>query len=184
MSDRIDRRAARSRKALHEALMRLVLQHDYESITVQQIIAAADVGRSTFYAHFTGKDDLLRAGFDELRRELSAVHGRSEDISLALFTHALASVPAYRALVRGRGGAVVDAAFRAVVAELLGGLTVRTAITDDLPTGLRARFAVDTFLAVLAWGLEQKESPAPEALDAMFHRLLGSGLGPDRGGED
>jgi AcrR family transcriptional regulator len=50
----MDRRAARTRRALHGALMSLILRKGYEAITVQDIIDEADVGRSTFYAHYTG----------------------------------------------------------------------------------------------------------------------------------
>src|SRR5260221_12054396 len=68
----IDRRAARTRRALHEALISLILRQGYEATTIQDIIDAADVGRSTFYAHYTGKEDLLRGGFAALRAELTA----------------------------------------------------------------------------------------------------------------
>src|SRR4029079_1728498 len=56
-----DRRVARTRRALKEALTDLILEGGYESGTVQDVIARADVGRSTFYAHFLDKDDLLMA---------------------------------------------------------------------------------------------------------------------------
>ena len=58
---RPDRRVARSRRALKEALTDLILEQGYESVTVQDVIDRADVGRSTFYAHFLDKDDLLMA---------------------------------------------------------------------------------------------------------------------------
>src|SRR4029079_15081989 len=56
-----DRRVARSRRALKEALTDLILEQGYESVTVQDVMDRADVGRSTFYAHFLDKDDLLMA---------------------------------------------------------------------------------------------------------------------------
>src|SRR5215467_10760821 len=56
-----DRRVARSRRALKEALTDLILEKGYEAVTVQDVIDRADVGRSTFYAHFVDKDDLLMA---------------------------------------------------------------------------------------------------------------------------
>ena len=54
-----DRRILRSRDLMFRALADLVLEKNYDQITVQDILDRADVGRSTFYAHFRGKDDLL-----------------------------------------------------------------------------------------------------------------------------
>ena len=68
----VDRRIRRTQKSLHEALISLVLEKNYDSITVQEILDRADVGRSTFYAHFDGKDELLISGTHELRNTLNA----------------------------------------------------------------------------------------------------------------
>jgi AcrR family transcriptional regulator len=70
MEGAIDRRAARTRRTLHDALIRLILRKGYDALTVQEIIDDADVGRATFYAHYRGKDDLLRGGFERLRNQL------------------------------------------------------------------------------------------------------------------
>jgi len=111
MDERIDRRAARTRKALHLALMSLILRKDYEAITIQDIIDEADVGRSTFYGHYTGKEDLLRSGFETLRSELTdarrhapARRDGSQDeplgFSLAMFEHASRYTETYRGCQR------------------------------------------------------------------------------------
>src|SRR5437867_5173407 len=68
----VDRRIQRTRKTLHEALMALVLEGPYDSITVQQILDRANIGRSTFYTHFQDKDELLMWGTQHLRTTLSA----------------------------------------------------------------------------------------------------------------
>ncbi|MBN9138523.1 MAG: TetR family transcriptional regulator, partial [Phyllobacterium sp.] len=69
----IDRRIARTRATLQHALISLIPKKGYEAITVEDICDVANVGRSTFYAHCTGKDDLKRRGLDEhLRALLSA----------------------------------------------------------------------------------------------------------------
>ncbi len=66
----IDRRVNRTRKALQQAHISLILEKGYEATTVEDICDAANVGRSTFYAHYTSKDDLRRSGLEHLRKEL------------------------------------------------------------------------------------------------------------------
>jgi AcrR family transcriptional regulator len=72
MSKKTNRRAARTQAALRGALIRLLRRKDYEDITVQEILDEADVRRSTFYAHCSGKDQLLRLSLRLLPSELAA----------------------------------------------------------------------------------------------------------------
>src|SRR5258706_11054555 len=67
----VDRRIRRTQRSLHEALISLVLEKNYDLITVQEILDRADVGRSMFYPHFDGKDELLISGTHELRNILN-----------------------------------------------------------------------------------------------------------------
>lgn len=61
-----DRRVRRTRLAIFEAFKTLVLSRRYDEIRVADIIETADVGRSTFYDHFTGKDDVLLSSIEVL----------------------------------------------------------------------------------------------------------------------
>lgn len=55
-----DRRVQRTLTALRQAFYEMVLTQPYDEITVGDLIEKADIGRSTFYQHYSGKDDILR----------------------------------------------------------------------------------------------------------------------------
>jgi AcrR family transcriptional regulator len=108
---KLDRRVQRTRRLLHEALIFLILEKKYESITVQEILDRADVGRSTFYLHFRDKDELLVSGFQNLESLLKSVQavyatvpGKSSykriiGFSLAMFERAKEYREVHRALL-------------------------------------------------------------------------------------
>jgi AcrR family transcriptional regulator len=188
MAEVMDRRAARTRKALHAALMSLILRKGYDAITIQDIIDEADVGRSTFSAHYTGKEDLLRRGFATLRAELSdaqrTARSRAEGwptepfgFSLAMFEHASGYTDVYRALVGGRGGVVALSEIRRALAEIV---TRDLGVEDGatVPQEIRVEFIVGTFLTVLTWWLERRPELSPAEVDAIFRQLAISGIGP------
>ncbi|MGA9422804.1 MAG: helix-turn-helix domain-containing protein, partial [Rhodanobacteraceae bacterium] len=56
---RIDRRVQHTRAALAKAFTQLFFERGYDGFTIADIVDRADVGRSTFYEHFRGKDALL-----------------------------------------------------------------------------------------------------------------------------
>lgn len=56
----MDRRQKKTREAIFGAFTELLAKKHYSQITVGEIIARADVGRATFYAHFETKDFLLK----------------------------------------------------------------------------------------------------------------------------
>lgn len=89
----IDRRAQRTRALLADALMELGAARDVDALVVRDFTAAAGVGRSTFYTHYSGKDDFLVASFVNLlvvgEAALAAKYPNREDIvpSAPLFAH-------------------------------------------------------------------------------------------------
>jgi AcrR family transcriptional regulator len=62
----LDRRVQKTRKLLQDALIELVAEQSYESVSIREILEKANVGRSTFYAHFQDKDQLLHSILDRL----------------------------------------------------------------------------------------------------------------------
>lgn len=59
MSETLDRRAARTQKALKSAMLELLKKKEISKITVAELAERADIGRGTFYLHYTDPYDLL-----------------------------------------------------------------------------------------------------------------------------
>ena len=70
----MDRRPAKTRTALLGALTDLMSVQDWDEINVSAICERANTSRSTFYAHFNTKSDLLAFGFSVLEAQLGDEH--------------------------------------------------------------------------------------------------------------
>lgn len=60
----------RTRRALRDALMALLPEVGWDHIDVAKLCERADIGRSTFYLHYTDKTALLRGAFGDLQEHL------------------------------------------------------------------------------------------------------------------
>lgn len=182
---RADRRSSRTRQLLSDAMIALMMEKPYDSITVQDIIDRANVGRSTFYAHYQDKDDLLSGQFGRLIEELSENTGHEREgsnpimPSLDLFRHIEKHYPLYKALVWGRGLDFVVKSIQALLSASIEKrltLLVRKSVSPPVPLRLVANYIAGTFLTVLQWWLDNGMEPSPERLDEQFQRLVIPGV--------
>jgi AcrR family transcriptional regulator len=61
MHARLNRRSERTRTQLMSAFTKLVFAKGFENVSVRELVAEAGVVRSTFYEHFSDKEDVLRS---------------------------------------------------------------------------------------------------------------------------
>jgi AcrR family transcriptional regulator len=85
----LDARARRTQQALLDAFAALVMRQRYDQISIAEILEEAEVGRSTFYEHYRGKDDVLLHSMSGIFEILAqAALGRPDLPRLAgLFQH-------------------------------------------------------------------------------------------------
>src|SRR5215213_6428989 len=101
-----DARVRRTRDALGDALITLMQEKPFDTITVQDVLDRAHVSRSTFYTHYSDKDDLLMSDVDEFFEALSmtlSAHGDKSDRVFPVrefFAHLADAQPFYKALVK------------------------------------------------------------------------------------
>jgi AcrR family transcriptional regulator len=180
-----DRRVRRTRQVLREALQALIREKSYDSIAVQDILDRANVGRSTFYAHYHDKDELLASGIHDILGPAQAPEptsgpaARRERIlsfSLPMLEH----VDGHRRLGAGgmgtRGRAVLHGHLRRVltesIADALRADSRHRGKTGTVPPDLLARYLASTFVVVLNWWVESRSQIPPIEVDDVFRELV------------
>lgn len=175
-----DRRVKRTRDVLGDAIIELMQQRPFEEITVQQVLDRARVGRSTFYTHYSGKDDLLLSDIEDFFESVATHLDRSGDAShrvfpvRELFAH-IADVPGiYRALLAS--GKFHDAmqlgegCFARGIEHRLGASS-KFKTLDPTSRKAIAQGLAGALLAILRWWVNHRMPIPPEKVDELFHRL-------------
>lgn len=186
----IDRRVARTRAALQQACLSLVLKKGHDAVTVSDICKAANVGRSTFYSHFTGKDDIRRVGLEDLRKHLMAhqkhaqahpAGSRHEPFSFVrpMLQHASEHLNMYLAVAGGRGGTAALAQIHKIIADLVRNELVSVRSGRDgrsIPDEPVVQCLAGAFVALMTWWLDDGARLPLEIVDETFRRLALEGI--------
>ncbi|MBE6989289.1 MAG: TetR/AcrR family transcriptional regulator [Ruminococcaceae bacterium] len=173
----MDRRQKKTRDAICRAFTELLKRESYSKITVQEIIDMANVGRTTFYAHFETKDSLLRSlcteifehvFSDDLKKEKT--HDFSEDHNArAMITHILYHLQEHMAylpgILSGESGEIFMSSFKAHLKELFS----RTCALSDrtVPQDYMLNHMVCDFTESVRWWTLHKQY-SPEEIASFF----------------
>jgi AcrR family transcriptional regulator len=186
MVTRPDRRIRRTRQALHHAFFQLMVEKGYESVTIQDIIDRADVGRSTFYNHYSNKDDLLKDGFANLRLlvdqpppNATAAPARGPfRFSLPFLHHIQEQWPLAQAIFTQSGLRPVLKHIEELLRDVVRDELSSTA-AGGVPREAVVRFIVASHLACLQWWLAESPQSTPEEVDEIFRTLTRPGIEAD-----
>ena len=179
-----DRRSQRTYHLVNAALMQLLLEKGYESITVQDILDRANIGRSTFYAHYFDKADVLESIAQQMLADFSqqvkpAEAKRGIVPSLALFRHVRQQHRLFQVLLRGQGEEVLWKAGQAILSKTIEETLTTLCVgkqTPRVPLPVVAQYLAGAFLNLLKWWLEAEMPYPPEQMDAMFQQLALPGV--------
>ncbi len=182
MKDKNDRRSLRTRQLLSEAMVALITEKDYNSITVSNITNRANVGRSTFYAHYHDKDDLLVAELEHVINALSEnLPGTiQKDFpyfpSLGLFRHVGEQYELYKSLVWGAGLDLLVRHLQKSLSNRIEQNLEESGKRFETPNPVLANFLAGSFLTLLKWWVENKMMYSPGQMDEMFQKLTLAGM--------
>ena len=174
-----DRRVQRTRTSLQDALIELILEKGFDKVTVQDVIERANVGRSTFYAHFKDTEDLFLSGFGNLwslfEQHLSGAaieHADVWDLSLVVFQHAQSYTGVYKALVGKPGGSLMSAHMHKYLSALFRA-TLKDQWTQNkqIPLEIVVHHLASSLIASLAWWVEHNLPYPPKRMNEIFQQL-------------
>jgi AcrR family transcriptional regulator len=182
-----DRRVRRTRELLRSALLSLIQEKGYERITIRDILDRADVGRSTFYAHYRDKDELLQSGLEDVRSALAAEmqpgasrsKGAFLELTLGLFRHVEAHRHLWRPLTRKGGADLMVRVVRGSADELVRAhvrLQFPEASSDDPRYEMAIQFVVGALMGVLVWWLDSEAPLSAEEMHDAFQRFAARGV--------
>jgi AcrR family transcriptional regulator len=173
----MDRRQRRSRASIMKAFMQLLSEKDYAHITVQEIIDAADVGRTTFYAHFETKDALLETFCEELFSHAFAAHLSNEpthDFSHqksleTRITHVLYHLADDMDALRGIMSEGNDSVFARIFKRYLADVFAESELVEaeGVPQDYLINHAVCDFMEAVRWWA-RNPSYTPEDISRFF----------------
>ena len=172
-----DRRVKRTQDALVEALFTLAIEKGYEHVSVKDIVDRANVGRTTFYAHYSNKDDLLNRVLGTLFSSISDMLNleNTADISpaRALFKH----VDSHEHLQRAFDFDLISAKFqREVVLIIQQQLAKHTKTTDKRMLEMKAEILSGGLIASLKWWLKAGKPYSAKEMAETFQRIFVEGV--------
>lgn len=181
---KMDRRVERTREALQKALMEIIAERGYDSITIQDIVDRANLGRTTFYLHYNSKDELFMSCHEAIISEfhLGLLHPLTRE---ELLSHQIPPqmTSAYRHLEEGRAllypifqgkdsqlilRQIRDRSAREIEANLR---TIFVEADSAIPFEMLANYLVGAQIALMQWWLEKRRSHTAESLARTFHLL-------------
>ncbi len=196
--NKTDRRIQRTRQALRKALLELIKENRYDSISVEEITRKANLGRATFYLHYKDKEDLLVDEFNEIVNERARIiseipfstwlpelenpdpasEGKPAPPLLMAFQHVANHADLYRILLKNEKSDRILERIRKIVAQSITEF-LQSKIKNDpipilfeVPIDLLGAYFSGALLSCVDWWLEGGKSYSTEEMTRMFQRLF------------
>lgn len=181
---RHQRHRQRTRKQLQSALMELIMEKGYDTVSIQDITDRADLARATFYLHARDKDELLWSVIEDM------IHSTEEEVSRNfngplptgaeyygywnIFKHIEKQQEIYRVILGSKGSSLMaHRVHEYMVAETLKDIQ-RLGIYSDFhtPVEITAQVIIGSILSLAIWWLETPNDYTPQQMGKMAYKAL------------
>lgn len=179
----MDRRQKKTREAIFKAFTTLLSEKNYNQISVQEIIDAADIGRTTFYAHFETKDFLLKELCEELfdhiiDTAMGLPHGHyhyscgnaNDSVFLHLLRHLQEDDRNILELLSSQNNEMFLRYFKSNLKKLILSQYADKGLLQNsrLPEDYLVNHISSAFVETVSWWLSRKMAESPEVITEYF----------------
>lgn len=181
-----DRRSQRTREQLERALTELMVEKPYDSISVQDITDRANVGRTTFYAHFQSKTDLFLTTHFNIVARLGQDSVTLDELLAqeppAYFVKFLEYIAGDRVtqlnLTMSQDLSIIIRSMRQHVAGIIE-RCLREKFSEkssQMPFDVLANYLGGAQMELVSWWLESRSTISPQELASYYQRMQRSVL--------
>ena len=183
----MDRRQKKTRDAIFQAFTALLAEKNYNQISVQEIIDRANVGRTTFYAHFETKDFLLKDLCEELFGHIidtamglphehyhDSCGSGTDSVFLHLLRHLQENDSNILELLSSQNNEIFLREFKSNLKKLIirqyadNGLLANPTLPEDY----LVNHISSSFVETVDWWLSQKMKKSPEVMIEYFLAVI------------
>jgi AcrR family transcriptional regulator len=160
-------------------------QQNFDDIKVQDILDRARISRSTFYTHYTDKQDLFLSDLEDFLQLVATLLTRRGAPPRRLFpiqeffAHAGDVRPLHQAMAEKLAD-LRELGMGFFSRSIAGRLTAASVELPPPELQATAHVLAGNVFSLLDWWLAQPEPPSPAEMDALFHRLAWRGLRPKK----
>jgi AcrR family transcriptional regulator len=182
MNIKTDPRVRRTHRILQDALVSLILEKDYGSISIKDITKRADVAYITFFRHYGSIDELLMevldAGLVELLHHIETLAGKSEDPAnemegRLIFEYIRQKSDLFRILLKSQSVTRIrKSVIKNISTMFQNSCGFLQLSSSHMPANIASNHMANALLALVEWWLEHKMSPAPAQMGKIYKALV------------
>lgn len=178
----IDPRVRRTRRLLREALVSLILEKDFASISIREITERAEVAYITFFRHYESLEQLLievlEEGLGELMTRIEALAKQTDTSNLEtegrlIFEYIGQKADLFRILFKSQSVTRVRKKVVRNIATIFQKSCLPLAQAGNpTTTAMLSSHIATSLLALIEWWLDNKMNPTPAQMGKVYKNLI------------
>ena len=178
----IDPRVKRTRRLFRDALVSLILEKDFASITIREITERAEVAYITFYRHYESRDQLLMEvldeGFVDLMNHIETLAKQSDTSALEtegrlIFEYIAQKADLFRILLKSQSVTRVRKKVVQTIATIFQKSCLPLARSgSEVTVAITSNHIATSLLSLIEWWLDNKMTPPPSQMGKVYKSLI------------